>query len=104
MKWLWDERATRTVITFLGDTRVGCITMERVFPEEGEERDERKVEKDRRDIHVHARAGESHVLRWCCALLFFLFLFITFLTFLTFPLLTCLLSLPSVITLFFFIK
>ena len=33
-KWLWKEKSTEAVLTFLKSTRVGCISTRRVPPEE----------------------------------------------------------------------
>ena len=33
-KWLWKEKSTKAVLTFLGSTRVGCIGTRRALPED----------------------------------------------------------------------
>ena len=44
-KWLWKEKSTEAVLTFLKSTRVGCINTKRVPPEEHVE-DQAENEKE----------------------------------------------------------
>ena len=37
VKWLWGEKSTEAVLSFLGSTRVGCISVRRKVPEEAAE-------------------------------------------------------------------